>query len=235
MILSSIKNLAGKTALAFAALTTLFSSANLAQANVVAGRDYTVLNQPLSTVPSVSMAMSFSCVHCAEFTRVYRVPEKIEKMLKETFPNNHEFLEWHIVMEDIQLYRDFARLRAVLYATDNDKLLPEAFELPYTYANDPAPLKKWLQGKLKLSSEDVNNLWTSFSVNTFYKREVELTKAYEIRQTPTFIINGKYEMNIGAISIDSTTEPTPDQIGDAVVKQIKQILLATWKKPEAKK
>ncbi|RIY32976.1 hypothetical protein CJP74_03065 [Psittacicella melopsittaci] len=228
MNLSLLKKGFYTATLALTATTTYFAFAQASSANVVAGRDYTVLNQPQTPNPTVSMAMSFACSHCADFTRVYKVPEKIEQMLKATYPGTGEYLEWHIVFNDIQMYRDFARLRSVLYVTKNDKLLPAAFELPYQYRNDPQPLKNWLATNLNIDADAVNKLWNSPSVNVFYNKQEELTKQYDIRQTPTFIINGRYELNLASISIP-VANPTPDQIGDAVTAKIKEILEATTK------
>lgn len=217
----------------FAAAATMFAFSNYSSAALTAGKDYTVLNQPATAVPTVTMAMSFACTHCADFTKVYKVPQALETMVHETYPKNGEFNEFHVVFDGVPLYRDFGRLRAVLAVTDNDKFIPEAFELPYSYTNDPTPIKKWLETKLNASAEEVNDLWTSFSVDTYFKKQVEFTKAYEIKQTPTFIVNGKYVINLQTISF-AVENPTPDQIKDAVVARVKELLLETTPKTVSK-
>ncbi|RIY34133.1 hypothetical protein CKF54_01475 [Psittacicella hinzii] len=217
-----------KSLFTFSAASLALFFSNLSSANVVAGKDYTALNQPQTPNPTVYMAMSLSCTHCADFTKVYEVPEKIKEMLKQTYPDNGEFLEFHIVMSNTPIYNDFARLRSVLYVTKRDDLLSSAFDLPYKYKGSDQVLKDWVSTNLKLNKADTDALWNSSAVNTFYNKQEELTKQYDIRQTPTFIINGKYELNLSSIAIPYQN-PTPSQIGDAVVNQIKEILLKTTK------
>lgn len=213
--------------LGLATLAT-FTTANLntAQAALKEGKDYTVLKQPASPNKRIEMAMSFLCVHCQEFTNKFNIVKKIEKIIADN-PKS-EFIEYQIVLPGQKYLEDLGRFRAVLYAQKRDDLIPQAYDMTFNQykGQNPAVLKKWLATNLKRSDADVEKLWGSFAVNTFYNRQVEFTKKYNIVATPTFIVNGKYVLNLDAISaVETKDKPlTPDQIGDLVAVRLAEMI-----------
>lgn len=205
--------------------TGLLFATNVATANaaIKAGVDYKVLNQAVSPNKKVEMAMSFTCVHCEAFTNRYKVVDKIKAELKK-YPGS-EFIEYHITFDNNPLLELLARHRAVLYATKRDDLIAPSFKLIHTFKGDGQVFKDFLATNLKKSNAEIDKLWSSFSVNTFMKRQAEFTKKYNITQTPTFIVNGKYELILDSISTTVTDRPlTDDEVGQLVAQRVAEML-----------
>lgn len=207
------------------------TSATTSQAlpTIKAGVDYIVLDQPATPNKQVVMVMSLTCLHCAEFTNKYRVPAKVTELLKK-YPDG-QFKEVHFYDGKNTIFGDFARVKVILDLAHKDQYLPEAYDLIYTYRNDPTPLQEFLAAKLNWDLDKVKNVWNSFSVKTMLKKDAEFTKRYNIVQTPTFIINGKYQLRLEGLQSklnskmqELNRQLTPEDIGDIVSSTIAAIV-----------
>lgn len=193
------------------------------------GVDYIVLDQPATQNKQVVMVMSLTCPHCSEFSNKYHVPDKVTELLKK-YPNG-QFKEIHFYDGKNTIFGDFARVKAILDLAHKDQYLPEAYDLVYTYRNDPTPLQQFLATKLNWDLNKVKNVWNSFSVKTMLKKDAEFTKRYNIVQTPTFIINGKYQLRLEGLQAklnskmqELNRQLTTEDIGDIVSSTIAAIV-----------
>lgn len=187
------------------------------------GKDYQTLLQPATEKPSVMQFISFTCGHCNQFHNVYHVPQGIEEMIKKH--PGATFEEYHINFGNQKTYEDFARLRAVLKVSKNDQLMGDAYSLVYGYRNDDSLLKTFVEKNTGKTAQEVDQLWNSFLTKTFDTKQIKLTQQYQITETPTFIVNGKYKAIFSNLKFER--KPGEDEgtaIGRAVVNHIERLM-----------
>lgn len=165
-------------------------SSSLAHAELVEGRDYTVLAKPQPTLAAGKVEVieffSYTCIHC------YNLDPALEawrKKLPAKVQFRREQIVWNKPMEG------FARLFATMNATKMlDKLHHPALEAVVQKKinlAEEAELSKWLptQG---VAVAPFMATYKSFAMNAQIARAAKITRDYAIMGTPTIIVGGKY-------------------------------------------
>lgn len=181
-----------KFILACAALLTSFG---LWANNFEEGVHYKVISEQATSEPEVMEYFSFNCIHCYSFAPVMnnlKAELDGEVAVRAThvdfLGNNGRDLTWAYAMMVIMDVED--QVKMPLFAAIHDNrarinrnTIPEFFEL---HGVDPQEFANYAQ---------------SFAVSGLEARMRQATVAKQIRGTPTVIVNGRYEINRGAVPV----------------------------------
>lgn len=172
----------------FAALVLL--CATQAQAEVVAGRDYKVLNpaQPTSSGSKVEVLEFFfyGCSHC------YHLHGPLSKWEK-TIPKDVKLHMVPVIFRDSwePMARTFYALEAIGQREKLHNDLFEAWNIYNTDLSDQAKITDFVAkrgvDKAKFGAE-----YNSFSLQSKVARSSQMVQAFGIRGTPTIAVDGKY-------------------------------------------
>src|SRR6185437_1833943 len=161
---------------------------------LVEGKDYTILTVAVQKTPepkgkvNVKEFFSYAYIHCKE------AESAIEKSI---VPNKSiDLNKIQVVWGDQAEINGFAKLNATIQALGLQRLNAPAFNAIFSNQNlnDPEKLKTFL-GQNRLKPADVDNFmatYNSFAIAGKVGEYKNLTKAYNINGTPTFIIADKY-------------------------------------------
>lgn len=171
-------------------LTLFIAGSAAAQFNVVAGKDYTVVNPPQNTDGDAAVEVleffAYGCIHC------FNLEPKLDSWSKA-------------LPKDVKVKRvptPFA-LRGVdstsLYYTLEamgvlDKLHLKVFEAIHNdnvVLGNPEVRNQWL-AKNGVDIKKYQEIEKSFSIVNKVNRAKTLTQAYKIESTPTLVVNGKF-------------------------------------------
>lgn len=162
----------------------------LAQAAIVAGKDYTVLPKVQPT-PAGKIAVveffSYSCIHCYNL-------EPAMASWKKTQPADvlvsSEQVVWGKNMEG------FAKLQATMKATGTEeKLHRPAFEAVMKQRinlGDEALLAGWVAKQPGVDAKRFMDTFKSFGMQASVNRAAKLTRDYQVEGTPLVVVGGKY-------------------------------------------
>ena len=160
--------LAGVLALAFAAS---------AQAELVEGKDYTVLSKPLPQLQSgkieVTEFFGYFCVHCYHLEPVMQKHSK--KWASDTY-----LRPLHVVWQPEMI--GLARVAAGAFYEEKINLA------------DSATFKKWAAAQTSFDGAKLIAAYDSFGNQAQAKQMADLTVEMNIEGTPTVIVGGKYMM-----------------------------------------
>jgi len=174
-----------------------------------AGTNYKPLlpAQPTDTPPGkveVVEMFWYGCPHC------YALEPYLESWLKN-MPSYIEFVRVPVMWADV--HRAHARLFYTLQALGKvDELHAKVFdeihqkndEL-YTQGDEQATLRADVQfAKANgISEADFVKAWNSFGVQTNLQKADDLARRYRIESVPSFVIDGKYETDVGMAGSDA--------------------------------
>ncbi len=169
----------------------------------VAGTNYTVIlpAQPTDVAPGkveVIEMFWYGCPHC------YALDPYVESWRKNKAPYI-EFRRVHVTWSDV--HRAHARLFYTLQALGKleelhskvfDEIHQKGDEL-YVPGDDKATLALQVRFAMAngISEADYTNAYNSFGVQTNVQKADELTRRYKIQSVPQFIIDGKYQTDVG--------------------------------------
>jgi thiol:disulfide interchange protein DsbA len=176
--------------LRLAALLLAFVVNSSAAAQLVAGRDYRVINPPQPTESGKKIEVLeffwYGCPHCNALQPSLRI------WLKQK-PVDVEFRRVPAILADswIPLTRAYYALE-VMGAVD--KLHHEVFSAIHEKnlrLQDPKVLFDWV-AQNGLDRQKFADAYGSFGVQSRGQRSIEMTRNYDISGTPTITVDGKY-------------------------------------------
>lgn len=182
---------------------TLGLAANASAAQYEEGKHYETIDARASKKPEVKEFFSFYCPHCNNF-------EPVVKELKTLLKDGVKFKKSHV---DFSGPRD-SEIQTILaqgYATANvlpqkDALVAAVFNHIHgkrARINELADMKDIFVSQ-GVSAEDFDKYYNSFSVRTMASKMKRDQEYYQqkgaLKGVPTFIVNGKYRVILGADS-----------------------------------
>jgi len=181
----------------FAAVVVAFFFGNVAIAEINEGFEYKLVSpaQPTITKNKVEVVelFWFGCPHC------YHFEPDLNNWLANK-PENVVFVRIPAVFNQVWALHARAYYTAEslgLYENNSHKFHDAFFDEFHNKKNRLMD-KKSLQtffARFGVSSEDFNNTFDSFAVNTKVNRAITLSKRYQLDGVPSMIINGKYRVD----------------------------------------
>jgi protein dithiol oxidoreductase (disulfide-forming) len=174
----------------FTAILALGLATGVAAAQIVAGKDYRLINPPQQPESGGKIEVLeffwYGCPHCNS------LQAPLEKWLKKK-PADVEFRRVPAVFQDswVPLTKAFYAIEALGLA---DKLHLDVFTAIHQQKvrlNDSKVLFDWMAGK-GVDRQKFADTYNSFAVQGRAQRSVELTRKYDIPGTPALAIDGKY-------------------------------------------
>jgi thiol:disulfide interchange protein DsbA len=171
----------------FAVLVLLF--ATHAQAEVVAGRDYKVLNPAQPTSSSKVEVLEFffyGCGHC------YHLHGPLSKWEK-TMPKDVDLQYVPVIFRDSwePMAHVFYALESIGQRAKLHNDLFEAWNVYNTDLSDEAKITEFV-AKRGVDKAKFSAAYNSFSLQSKVARSNQLVQAFGIRGTPTIAVDGKY-------------------------------------------
>ena len=181
-----------KRAGCLAALLILFGVGSALAQQLVAGRDYTLINPPQPTASGNKVEVLeffwYGCIHC------YHLESPLKAWLKRK-PADVEFRYVPAAFNSswLPLARAFYALEAMGVAANYHDDIFSAIHRNNQKAllSDPRAMAEWLGGK-GLDKQKFLDTYNSFAVNGRAQRTTDVTRSYDIPGTPTLVVNGKY-------------------------------------------
>ncbi|MGF6148148.1 Thiol:disulfide interchange protein DsbA precursor [Kingella potus] len=179
-----------KHTLLAAALTFGFASA---QAALVEGEDYTVLDKPLAPLQNdkieVAEFFGYFCIHC------FHLEPEMEKHSKKWASDTY-LRPIHVVWQPEHM--QLARIAAAVGSSNmrhqaNMPVFRAIFEQNINLA-DPAAFKQWAGSQSGFDGKKLLAAYESFGNEAQAKQMADLTEQMKIENTPTVIVGGKYRM-----------------------------------------
>lgn len=166
------------------------------------GKQYTQINEKISTKAEVREYFSFYCQHCFRF-------EPFMEQVKEQLPSNTKFERNHVdFLRAASPQIQFMLSKAVVVAQQlkmEKKLVGAIFNYIHVQRAIISS-EKDIRNIFVLNGADgdkFDKLMNSFSVNSqakkMKKNQDELTKKRVLNSVPTIVINGKYRINTKAL------------------------------------
>lgn len=170
--------------------------AGVASAAVVLDKDYKTLGaiQPVEVAGKVEVLefFQYGCSHCYDF-------EPTMKAWADKKPRDVVFRYVPTVWDESRIPQ-----AKMYYALEEMGLLPTLHEKAYETIHqkqiklwDRAVLMKWIAEQRGVDAKKFEEVYDSFGVDSKVKRAAQMTKAYQIKGTPTVIVNGKYTTGPG--------------------------------------
>jgi thiol:disulfide interchange protein DsbA len=156
--------------------------------------------QPTSVEPGqveVLEVLWLGCPHCAE------LEPYVDAWRSKKKPANVKFVQEHVMWGPA--HRAHAKLFYTLEVLGHDELVTKAFDEIHKRGNVlvDADDAKTLQLQLAfakangISEADFKREYNGFGVSTRLQHAEEIMRRYQIESVPHFIINGKYETDVG--------------------------------------
>ena len=164
-----------------------------AQAELVEGKDYTVLSKPLPQLQSgkieVTEFFGYFCVHCYHLEPVMQKHSK--KWASDTY-----LRPLHVVWQPEMM--GLARVAAAVNSSNmkyqaNLPIFRAFYEEKINLA-DSATFKKWAAAQTSFDGAKLIAAYDSFGNQAQAKQMADLTVEMNIEGTPTIIVGGKYMM-----------------------------------------
>jgi thiol:disulfide interchange protein DsbA len=174
----------------FAVLAVL--CATYAHAEVVAGKDYKVLSNPQPTNSGKKVQVQefffYGCSHC------FHLHPELEKWAKK-LPKDVELQYVPTVFNDSwePMARTYYALEAMGLGKKLHDALFEAWNIQNIDLSDEAKITQFV-AKYGVDKAKFGAAYNSFSLQSKIARSNQLVQAYNIRGTPTIIVDGKYSI-----------------------------------------
>lgn len=180
--------------LVFAFLTLLLAPLVNAAPEFKEGVEYTVVKETPSSQPEVTEFFSYVCPHCYSFQPLM---EKLAERLPEVEINKVPVPFLGREMGPV-LQRAYGA--AVLLEVE-DKLTPAIFDQIHRQKKMPRSMDdiKAVFVDNGVEAGEFDGVINSFALNGMVAQYDKLTENFNVRGTPTLIVKGKYELNMGEI------------------------------------
>lgn len=164
-----------------------------AQAALVEGQDYTVLDKPLAQQQNgkieVAEFFGYFCIHC------YHLEPEMEKHSRKWASDTY-LRPIHVVWQPE--HQQLARIAAAVNSSNlrhqaNMPVFNAIFEQRINLT-DPAAFKQWAGAQSSFDGKKLLAAYESFGNEAQAKQMADLTEQMQIENTPTIIVGGKYKM-----------------------------------------
>ncbi len=176
--------------------STLLLSLNVFAAQFNEGTHYTVLDLPKSSKPMVNEFFSFYCPHCNSF-------EPLVAGLKASLPDNARFQKSHVSFMGGNMGTPMSKAYATMVSLKaEDKMIPVMFNRIHNQQNAPKNEDELRQMFIDegIDGKKFDSAYKGFAVDSMVRRfDNEFQKA-GLRGVPAFVVNNKYQVNLGSIS-----------------------------------
>lgn len=178
----------------FSLFVVMFAPLAMAATEFKEGVEYTVVKETATSTPEVIEFFSYVCPHCYSFEPLVnglaeRVPEAEIKKVPVGF-----------------LGRDMGPVLQKAYAAARlleveEKMTPVIFEQIHRQKNMPQSMDdvKAIFVANGVEAKTFDGVINSFALNGMVAQYDRTTEAFNVRGTPTIVVNGKYELNMGEI------------------------------------
>ncbi|WP_137652043.1 DsbA family protein [Escherichia albertii] len=184
----------------------------------VEGKDYTVMKTSVKDAPSVVEFFSFYCPPCAAFSGRYQVSKALEKVL----PPGKKVMKYHVgSMGPFGMELTEAWAVATVLGVEDRVELPlfVAVQINRSIKTEASIRQVFIEAGV--SARDYDAAKNSMEVRALTARQQEAVKAYGVKGTPSFFVNGKYRVNNGAIR-PSGEQDYGQSFADVVSELLKQ-------------
>lgn len=187
-------------------VTMFFAKAAQAQ-SFEEGVHYTEFDLPRTDKSTVTEIYSVFCPGCYAFEANYR-------MIKKAVPENVEFERhhsWGMVGTNAEAMNGIAKLNAIseIYSDElSNRVMWDVFTMIHEKRTKPdvPDLHKILGQYNNLVSKDLHKVYDSFQVRSMIaksKQQLDKWRSEGVTKgTPTWVVNGKYRINIGELDRD---------------------------------
>ena len=197
---------------------SLFFTANLpgqASVNLTEGKQYTKLTIPVKEAPSVVEFFSFYCPACSSFYNPYQVSKNIEAKL----PEGEKVEKYHASFMG-PMGKQLTEAWSIAKALGvEDKVEGPLFDavLKQRSVNSEDDIKAvFVQAGVDASEFDAAR--NSFMVKTLTTRQEKAAEEFGLTGTPSFYVNGKYQIKNNGIK-DASTEGYGKEFAE-IVRQL---------------
>jgi thiol:disulfide interchange protein DsbA len=177
-------------------LSTMMLSISAFAAQFNEGTHYTVLDQEKSSKPVVNEFFSFYCPHCFSF-------EPLVKGLKESLPEGTKFQKSHVSFMGGNMGASMSKGYATMISLKAEEtMVPVMFNRIHNQNKPPQSNEELRQMFVDegYDGKKFDAAFNGFAVDSMVRRfDKEFQKA-GLRGVPAFIVNNKYQVNIGSIS-----------------------------------
>lgn len=215
MVKRSIKVLFGLV-VTFSAGFALAKDADDSVFQIKEGVHYTVLKKVPTPDKEVMEIFSFNCPACA----YYETKLDITKQIKEVIPQDARLVRYHLSSFGTNGESLTTAWAMVNILGIEDAAAKEIFDLVYTkkMPGTEVNLRKIIESQ-GITPEQYNSVKGDAITQTFITRNNAVTDDYNVRQLPTFIVNGIYSINL------SSLETTDEQLYNERFKKLIKYLL----------
>lgn len=171
--------------------------------NPVEDKEYSLLAQPIENAPTIIEFFSFTCHSCYNYQYVYQIPQKLHKLLKDKqtyrYVNIDSLLNAGTITQAWALSEKLGKeddmLNELYYGLQTKQNIKGAEDIKHLFMTQPG-----------ITEEEFFKLWDNQDVIANKEMQTALSKQAEIRKTPTFVINGKYKINVDGIDAKTHEE-----------------------------
>lgn len=180
--------------LMFALVTLLLAPLAQAAPEFREGVEYTVVSEVSSSKPEVTEFFSYVCPHCYSF-------EPLMDNLAERLPDAEiNKVPVSFLGRELGPVLQRAYGAAVLLKVE-DKLTPVMFDRIHRQKKMPGSIEEVKDVFVAngVDGKEFDSVINSFALNGMIAKYDRLTEQFNVRGTPTVIVRGKYELNMGEI------------------------------------
>lgn len=205
---NSLLRLSVVTLISVMAISAISVFSNIVQAQEFKeGKHYSAFDLPKTNKPTIAEVYSVFCPGCYAFEANYR-------MIKNAVPDNVKFERhhsWGMVGTNADAMNGIAKLNAIseIYSDElSNRVMWDVFTLIHEKRTKPdvPDLHKILGKYNDLVSKDLHKVYDSFQVRSMIsksKKKLDKWRSEGVTKgTPTWVVNGKYRINIGELDRD---------------------------------
>ncbi|PSJ45116.1 thiol:disulfide interchange protein [Zobellella endophytica] len=178
----------------FALFTLLLAPLASAAPEFKEGVEYTVVKETASSKPEVTEFFSYICPHCYSFQPLM---SKLEERVPEAQINK---VPVPFLGRELGPILQRAYGAAVLLEVE-DQLTPAIFDQIHRQKKTPGSMEEikaiFVANGVEASAFD--GVINSFALNGMVAQYDKATESFNVRGTPTIVVKGKYELNMGEI------------------------------------
>lgn len=169
----------------------------------VENKEYSVLANPIPNAPTIIEFFSFNCHSCYNYQYVYQIPQKLHAAL--TAGQNYRYINIDGLLNAGTITHAWALSEHVGKQEEMTNELYYGLQTQKSI-NGSEDIKKLFMTQLGVSEEEFFKLWETEEVIRHKKEQLALAKQVGVKRTPTFVINGKYQINIQNIEAKTHQE-----------------------------
>ncbi|GAD81124.1 thiol:disulfide interchange protein DsbA/DsbL [Vibrio ezurae] len=178
-----------------ALVATMFLSLSVHAAQFTEGQNYTVLDLPASSSPTVNEFFSFYCPHCYQF-------EPIIKNLKASLPSNAKFQKSHVSFMGGNMGLSMSKAYATMVVLEvEDKMIPVMFNRIHKLNAAPRDEAELRQVFLDegVDAKKFDAAFKGFAVDSMARRFDKQFKDSNLKGVPSIVVNNKYLVDMGSV------------------------------------